>query len=155
MLKEKYTIEPSPVDEEALQADLLRKGLSSLQYTQKLAEAKALAVAELHLEEGRRPKANENDERPTFYLGSDTIVELDGAILEKPKGPEEACQMLAMMSSREHCVHTGVALYRLEGDKISLVSSFTETATVTFTSLSEETIKAYVATGEPLDKAGT
>lgn len=151
MLKGKYLVETPPLDESKLQRELTDKGITSAEYTCKLAEAKALALAQFHLDE----KKKEGNIIPTFYLGSDTVVELDEAILEKPKDPSHAKKMLALMSGRQHHVHTGVAVYRLQGKDISLVSSFTDTATVTFCNLSPETIDAYVATGEPLDKAGS
>lgn len=151
MLKGKYSVETPPLDESKVQRELAEKGITPSEYTCGLAEAKALALAQAHLDE----KEDECIGIPTFYLGSDTIVELDEEILEKPKDPADAKAMLTLMSGRQHHVHTGVAVYRLQGNAISLVSSFTDTATVTFCNLSPETIDSYVATGEPLDKAGT
>lgn len=149
MLGGRYTVETSPLDESNLQLQLRGMGITSAEYTRKLAEGKAQALAENHLAMGKG-----SDTIPTYYLGSDTVVELDGNILEKPTDPNDAERMLAMMSGKSHLVHTGVSLYRLLGDKVSLIASFTDSATVTFTSLSHETIVDYVATGEPLDKAG-
>jgi predicted house-cleaning NTP pyrophosphatase (Maf/HAM1 superfamily) len=151
MLKGRYSVETPPLDETKLQQELSRSiVITSVEYTRKLAEAKAFSLADRHLADG-----TSSDTIPTFYLGSDTVVELDDRILEKPKDPEDAKRMLAMMSGRQHHVHTGVAVYRLLANEITLVASFTDTATVTFASLSEETIDDYVATGESLDKAGT
>jgi septum formation protein len=151
MLKGKYAVETPPLDESKLQRELTEKGVTSAEYTCRLAEAKALALAECHLAE----KKDARDDIPTFYLGSDTVVEIDEGILNKPKDPADAKRMLTLMSGRQHHVHTGVAVYRLQGSDVSLVSSFTDTASVTFCKLSPETIDAYVSTGEPLDKAGT
>jgi septum formation protein len=153
-----YKVEPSPLDESQLQTDLLqqRQSLSSKDYTRRLAEAKAEALALSHQEQQRSQYHKDDDHNiPIFYLGSDTIVELDEHILEKPKDEEDAQRMLTMMSGRQHHVHTGVALYRLFHGDISLVESFTDTATVSFATLGRDDITAYVASGEPMDKAGS
>ena len=88
-------------------------------------------------------------------VGSDTIVDLDGKILEKPKDENEAIEMMKALSGRDHYVHSGVAIFSsvcsLEDGP---VAEFYETTKVTFTSLTEEDILAYVATREPFDKAG-
>lgn len=144
-----YSVETSPLDETSLQKELTAQNLSPEDYTRRLAEAKALALAESHL--GNKYNA---DKVATFYLGSDTIVELDGLILEKPKDPADAHDMLSRLSGRQHHVHTAVAVYRLFQGHISLVSSFTDTASVTFCKLCSDTIDHYVSSGEPLDKAG-
>lgn len=154
MLKGKYTVETPPLDEGKAQRELSERAISPEEYTRKLAEAKAYSLAERHRDQ-KDTGGRANKTIPIFYLGSDTIVEIDNKILEKPKDPEEAKKMLSLMSGRQHHVHTGVALFKLMGDEISLISSFTDTATVSFCNLSKETIDAYVATGEPLDKAGT
>jgi len=109
-------------------------------------------------------KQNDNDDNTngtTLYLGSDTIVELDESILEKPRDANDAKRMLNLLSGRQHHVHTGVALYRLDSgtndnpDRISLIGSFTDTACVMFTDLTEEDVDAYIISGEPMDKAGS
>jgi len=145
-----YLVEPSPLDESKLQLDLINEKLSSIDYTRRLAEAKAFALAEVHA-----AVADDTEgKQVTYYLGSDTIVELDESILEKPKDANDAKRMLNLLSGRQHHVHTGVALYRLDGN-ISLVESFTATARVTFTNLTEEDVDAYIISGEPMDKAGS
>lgn len=144
-----YLVEPSPLDESKLQVDLINEKLSSIDYTRRLAEAKAFALAEVHA------AADDTEgKQVTYYLGSDTIVELDESILEKPKDANDAKRMLNLLSGRQHHVHTGVALYRLDGN-ISLVESFTATARVTFTNLTDEDVDAYIISGEPMDKAGS
>ncbi|KAG7344218.1 Maf-like septum formation family protein [Nitzschia inconspicua] len=153
-----YEVEPSPLDESQLQADLVQRQLSSKEYTLRLAEAKAQALAQAHIVDNKKTTNENNDDDadiPIFYLGSDTIVELDEKILEKPKDKADAKRMLTMMSGRQHHVHTGVALYRLYQQDIQLVGSFTDTATVTFCKLGENDIDAYIASGEPMDKAGS
>lgn len=91
--------------------------------------------------------ANENPD--SIVIGSDTVVALDGEILGKPKSEENAAQMLAMLSGRSHTVYTGVAI--IHGEK---VKSFCEATEVVFNPLTKEEILRYVATGEPMDKAG-
>ena len=147
-LANKYTVEPSPLDETNLQLILRSEKIKSTEYTRRLAESKAEELAKKYLEE-------EAQKVPTFYLGSDTIVEVDECILEKPKDTAEAKEMIRRLSGRQHHVHTGVAIYRLFKGQLDLVSSFTDTASVTFANLSDADIEAYVASGEPMDKAGT
>ncbi len=165
-LRDRYTVEASPLNESELQGELVRQKVPPRDYTRRLAEAKARALAYAHARKidvsdsggGGEGYLNAGEvPRPAvFYLGSDTVVELDGTILEKPRDADDAKRMLRSMSGRRHEVHTGVALYRLvRGDVASLVASFTDTASVTFARLREEDIDAYVASGEPMDKAGS
>ncbi len=100
-----------------------------------LAEQKALSVAAFRPED--------------VVIGSDTVVALDGKIFGKPKSKEEACKMLRALSGRKHFVYTGVAVA-----ENGSVRSFVKKTEVEFYELSEETIENYVATGEPMDKAG-
>ena len=89
-------------------------------------------------------------EYPTaLVVSSDTLVELDGIPLGKPIDENDACRMLRDLSGKTHNVHTGIALTL--GDK---VYSGVATTEVTFRELTEDEIRAYVATGEPMDKAG-
>jgi len=82
-------------------------------------------------------------------IGADTIVALDGTLLGKPENPEDAKEMLSLLSGREHSVITSVCL--MHGEKFRVFSQETR---VQFYPLSENEINAYVATGEPMDKAG-
>lgn len=82
-------------------------------------------------------------------IGADTVVAVDGVILGKPVNAPDAARMLRLLSGREHSVFTGVTLLR--GEKA--LSFYAETK-VTFYDLSEDTIEQYIATGEPMDKAG-
>ena len=84
-----------------------------------------------------------------LVIAADTTVELDGAIIAKPLDDNDARAILRRLSGRTHAVHTGVALRR--GDRCLTA---TVTSLVTFVVLSDEVIEWYVATGEPLDKAG-
>jgi len=104
-------------------------------YVRRLARGKAEAGARRH------PGAT--------VLGADTVVVVDGRILGKPKDDGDACDMLAALSGRVHHVYTGVAVAR-EGR----IRDAVDISAVTFAPLSSAQISAYVATGEPRDKAG-
>lgn len=84
-----------------------------------------------------------------LVIAADTVVALDGAILGKPHSPAEATAMLKALSGREHTVYTGFTV--LHEDRA--VTEHEATA-VRFRVLSDGEIAAYVATGEPMDKAG-
>lgn len=84
-----------------------------------------------------------------IVIGSDTVVAIDGEILGKPKTAEEAFFMLKKLSGRIHTVFTGVTILSPVGR-----SSFTSATEVEFYSLSDDEIREYIATGEPMDKAG-
>lgn len=82
-------------------------------------------------------------------LGADTIVVLNNEILEKPGNEQAAAEMLAKLSGQTHCVMTAVALVDQQQQLDCLV-----TTEVTFRSLTSEDIASYIASGEPMDKAG-
>ncbi|MBR6780344.1 MAG: septum formation inhibitor Maf [Clostridia bacterium] len=82
-------------------------------------------------------------------LAADTVVVTDGEILGKPKDQADAFRMLRALSGRTHTVMTGVCI--TSGDKTEQFVSKTD---VTFYDLTDEEINAYVATGDPMDKAG-
>ena len=100
-----------------------------------LAEQKALAVAKLRPED--------------TVIGSDTVVVLNNEIFGKPKDKAHAHAMLKALSGKRHFVYTGVAVAE-KGE----VRSFVQKTEVEFYELSDETIEKYIATGEPMDKAG-
>jgi septum formation protein len=87
-----------------------------------------------------------------MVLGADTIVVVDSEILGKPTGHTDAARMLRLLSGRWHEVLTGVAVIRTDRTPDSVVAS--ETTLVRFAPLSEREIDWYVASGEPMDKAG-
>jgi septum formation protein len=107
----------------------------------RLAEAKARAAA----------AQQDADASQCIIIGADTTVELDHKILGKPGDAADAREMLARLSGRTHHVLTGIFLLRLP-DKNARAA--VEYSTVTFAPLSEAEIDAYVATGEPIGKAG-
>lgn len=89
-----------------------------------------------------------------LVLGADTIVVLDGLYLGKPIDQEDAISMLKRLSGRHHQVYTGVWLIVRETDGSFQASSSCERSSVYFRPLHEREMIAYVATGEPMDKAG-
>ena len=98
----------------------------------------------------RKARAAAQNARPDeLIIAADTVVALDGAVLGKPRDRDGAFAMLSALSGREHRVYTGVTVLR--GDKA--VTEHEETA-VTFRALSPDEVLGYIATGEPLDKAG-
>jgi septum formation protein len=82
-------------------------------------------------------------------LGADTTVTLDGHILAKPEDAADAARMLRMLSGRTHRVITGVAVASATGTEVAA-----EITGVQFLTLTDEEINSYIATGEPMDKAG-
>ena len=114
-------------------------GEATLDYVARVAEAKAAVGAACD------PGA--------IVVAADTTVELDGVIFGKPVDDADAARMLRALSGREHRVHTHVVV-AVQGDAASWGSGVTVTASVRFDELDDATIAAYVATGEPHDKAG-
>ena len=110
-------------------------GLPPAEFVKTLALQKAQPVADLH----------PND----CVIGADTIVYLEGDILGKPHTPEVAKTYLRRMQGKQHVVYTGIAV--LKNGKADVRHCETR---VTFSPMSEREIDLYVATGEPLDKAG-
>jgi septum formation protein len=130
-----FEIGASEIDEMPLPGELAQAMVA------RLAEKKARAAA-------ARMDAGKID---SIVVGADTTVELGGEILGKPHDSAHAREMLAKLSGRTHYVHTGIFLLRLPGNA---VRSAVENSAVTFSRLSEEEIDAYVASGEPMGKAG-
>jgi septum formation protein len=84
-----------------------------------------------------------------IIIAADTLVYINGRVLGKPRDEEDAFEMLKTLSSKLHKVYTGVAILR--GDYAHV---FADATRVYFRALSDDEIRAYIATGEPLDKAG-
>ena len=116
-----------------------------------LSERKAAAVAE---EIKRQGFAEES----VLLVGADTMVAIDGKKLGKPKDEKGAEEMLEELSGRTHQVYTGVTLIRLRkaenGSILQESRTFSEGTDVSFYPLTKEEIRSYIATGEPMDKAG-
>ena len=88
-------------------------------------------------------------EKEDTVIAADTIVVCENKVLGKPKSKEEAVEMLSLLSGRDHQVMTGVTVLRDEE-----IVSFTEITDLHFRELSDQEIARYVASGEPMDKAG-
>ena len=118
-------------------------------YAADLAFHKAYEV----LERTKKEAQNGSDSRRTVIIGSDTIVVCGEEVLGKPSDEADAARMLRMLSGRTHQVYTGVALICAEAGREES-SRFWEKTDVIFYELSEEEIAAYIASGDPMDKAG-
>lgn len=117
-----------------------------------------LRTSQQKVEDVCRMIGHKNDKY--LVIGADTIVTIDGHVLEKPRDDSDAKRMIKLLSGRQHQVHTAVTIYSnaLEGRNggiIEYVASFVETTKVKFTCLTDADIDAYVATKEGLDKAGS
>lgn len=108
-------------------------------------------VAEEHARDKALDVAAHNPGR--LVLGADTVVVLDGRVLGKPEDEDDARRMVASLSGSEHEVITGVAIALADGKARLLALEHVRT-TVRFRTLTDEEIDAYVASGEPMDKAG-
>lgn len=127
-----FTVQPAHIDETLLPNE------HAADYVLRLAKAKAQLIA---------ASATES----AFIVGADTTVVCNGRIFGKPADPADAREMLRALSGATHEVLTGVAIIRASDRK-----NVAEVATtrVTFLPLSNEEIDAYIASGEPFDKAG-
>jgi septum formation protein len=142
-----FTVQPADIDETPLAGEAPRD------CAERLARKKALAVFRIRPQE--------------CVLGADTIVVIDDMVLGKPRDAGDAGRMLRLLSGRTHAVITGVcavgktaargpravagAVAPAQGQNLQTAS---ETTLVTMCELSEDEIRGYVATGEPMDKAG-
>jgi septum formation protein len=129
-----FEVRPSDVDETR------RSGEPVGDYVQRLA-----------LEKARAATNSESSANNFIVIGADTVVVDGGEILLKPDSPDDARRMLRRLSGGVHEVHTGLALIRMP-QKVERVIE--EVTSVHFAELSDAEIDAYIATGEPFDKAG-
>jgi len=137
----RFTVRPADINERPL------PGESPRDCAERLAREKALAVSQI------RPQ--------DYVLGADTIVVVDDAILGKPRDADDAARMLRLLSGRTHTVITGVCFVgprardarplRVGNRELKTAS---ETTLVTMCGISDDEIRDYIATGEPMDKAG-
>jgi septum formation protein len=111
-------------------------------YVVRLAREKALAVFTELI-------GNSETAANLAVLGADTTVTLDNHILGKPEDPADAARMLRLLSGRTHRVITGLAVVTAERTEVAA-----EVTSVTFRTLSDQEIEDYIATDEPMDKAG-
>lgn len=105
-------------------------------------------VETISREKAAAARGVEGDE--ALIIAADTVVALDGMVLGKPRDEADACRMLSALSGRTHEVYTGFTVCR--GERVITRSERSE---VSFRPLDREEIEAYVATGEPMDKAGS
>jgi septum formation protein len=117
--------------------------------TPRRGEAAVALVKRLALEKARAAGRKLRDE--CMVIGADTEVVLDGRIFGKPSTVADATEMLRSLSGKAHDVVTGIAVLRLPRGELGIEHEETR---VTFASMTEEDIAAYVASGEPFDKAG-
>jgi septum formation protein len=117
-----------------------RPGELRADYVRRLALAKARAAASV-----QHPTAD------CLFIGADTVVVAGNEILGKPESQDDARRMLRLLSGATHEVHTGLAIARRPGATEAVID---EVTSVTFAPLSDDEIEAYLATGEPFDKAG-
>ena len=104
------------------------------------------AVKEVAMQKAGRVDAD-------VVIGADTVVAVDGEIMGKPKDPEDAVRMIHRIQGRDHEVLTGVAVILKKGE-VETTINFAETTRVHVFPMTEEEIQAYVASKEPMDKAG-
>jgi len=124
-----YDVEPADIDE------TYGDGEEAAAHAERLAREKGATIA------ARNPDA--------VVIAADTIVVIDGLVLGKPRDEADAARMLSMLGGQTHVVLTAVAvMYR------GHVRSGVESVLVTFRALDRERIGAYIATSEPMDKAG-
>ena len=118
-------------------AEIQLPGEDPVDFVMRMAAEKAMAVMSVHPD--------------SWVVAADTVVSLQADVLGKPKDKDDALLILMRLSGRDHCVQTGFCIGCLE-ENIRIVD-FVVTR-VTFADFSEDIARAYVATGEPLDKAG-
>ena len=124
-----FEVDPSQADEEHVEG-------TGAERVKKLAQQKCAEVAQRH--PGK------------YVLAADTLVCVEDEILGKPKDEADAHRMLRLLSGRAHEVHTGVCLRLPDGSELCDV----DTTRVHFMEMTDEMIRRYIATGEPMDKAG-
>jgi len=127
----KFTVHPSGIDEDSIQSS------SPADHVLTLSRKKAIEVAKKYDD--------------AIIISADTIVVFEGEIINKPKDPNEAKQMLRKLSGKTHQVYTGFTILDAKNGKF--ISDF-EVTDVKFRELNDDEIDEYVATGSQLDKAG-
>lgn len=125
-----FEIMPSKIEEKVSPTDSPKQAVMALAYE------KAINIGHTH--------------KDALVIASDTVVYCD-SILGKPVSDEDAYSMLKMLSGRSHSVYTGLSLVHLESNRKVVDYEITQ---VHFNALSDQLIKRYVKTGEPMDKAG-
>jgi septum formation protein len=124
-----FEADPADIQEEPV------TGEAPIDYARRLARDKARAVLLRH--------------PGSIVLGADTVVVVDQHLLEKPANAGDAVRMLGLLSGRTHQVITGICLVAADFERVDA-----EITQVTFTAISDAEAADYIATGEPMDKAG-
>jgi septum formation protein len=143
-----FEVQPGEICEDPLPRE------DPVAYVTRLAREKAQAVFE-RVASGAESQSHVDgvsgnlEAEPLLVLGADTTVTLDGEILGKPLDAADASRILRKLSGRSHRVITGVALVTRDRKEVA-----SEVTAVKFLTLSDDEIEAYIATGEPMDKAG-
>lgn len=135
---------------------LAQIGLTPLIEPSTLEEKVTSSIPEAVVSELSSQKAQDvakHQEPGTFVIGADTVVAMDQQILLKPVSHEDAYRMISMLQGRDHQVYTGVTLIYC-GQTEKKVKTFVEKTDVTLYPMSEEEIKTYAFSEEPMDKAG-
>ena len=130
----RFEVQPSSIPESR------RPGEDAIRFATRLAREKAEEIFALH------PQST----APVMVLGADTVVVCDGEVMGKPADAADAARMLLLLSGRTHQVVTGVAVVWDVGSA-EVAAEMTQ---VTMRTLSPEEVAGYVASGEPMDKAG-
>lgn len=129
LLNINYEIIVADIDESINEQNDLRKEIENLSYL--------------------KAKKVFNDNQDSLVIGSDTIVVVNDEVLGKPKDEEDAFRMIKLLQNNKHQVITGVTLLSLKGPE-----TFSVVSDVYFESMSDEEIREYIKTKEPMDKAG-
>jgi septum formation protein len=136
-------------NESDISGSALYQGTTSVVPQTRKKEGRALAPEEILSETTKDSASEQRASALLQVVAADTTVTLDNQILGKPSDPADAARMLRLLSGRTHRVITGIAVVTADHTKV-----VSETTAVCFLPLSEEEITAYIATGEPMDKAG-
>ncbi|SKA65325.1 septum formation protein [Eubacterium uniforme] len=130
------------------------------EYVKELAFIKAMDVVEMIKSTAN---ANASEENELLVIGADTIVYNDGKVLGKPKDEEDATKMIRSLAGKKHQVYTGVCLISNVDEEVDsasrigdlLIQKFYSKTDVYVDDITDKEIADYVATGDPLDKAGS
>lgn len=138
-----FEVEVSEVDESVVSGN-------PREMVEQLSEIKAGAVALRY----RTGETKNREGEDVLVIGADTVVVLDNCILGKPENEKDALRMLKELSGKAHQVYTGVTLIYCNDGRELKRRSFFECTEVVMRSISDREIRDYIATGEPMDKAG-
>ncbi len=134
-----FQVMPGDAKEEAV-------SVTPAEMVMELSRLKAFAVFQ---------KLSDEEKQQSLVIGADTVVALDNMVMGKPGSRENAVKMLSALQGRTHQVYTGVTLiWQEDKGELQKETSFYEETSVSMFPMTAEEIESYVATGEPMDKAG-